>query len=157
MNSLASLLVISVRITPQLIGLRTSLQSNLGACTGLTITLLELSFCVTASFLGGAGIYTCCPSPTTSVLGLGPDLPWVDEPSPGNLGLSTAMFLAWLSLLIPAFSLLYRPPVLSVWLHPVHNAPLPRSFRCIHRFGVTFEPRTSSAHNHSTSELLRTL
>ena len=38
----------------------------------------------------GAGIYTCCPSPTTAVLGLGPDLPWVDEPSPGNLGLSTA-------------------------------------------------------------------
>ena len=27
----------------------------------------------------------------------------------------------------------------------------------IHRFGVTFEPRTFSAHNHSTSELLRTL
>ena len=26
-----------------------------------------------------------------------------------------------------------------------------------HRFGVTFEPRTFSAHNHSTSELLRTL
>ena len=41
---------ISVRITPQLIGLRTSLQPNLDACTGLTITLLELSFCVTASF-----------------------------------------------------------------------------------------------------------
>ena len=41
---------ISVRITPQLVGLRTSLQPNLNACTGLTITLLELSFCVTASF-----------------------------------------------------------------------------------------------------------
>ena len=41
---------ISVRITSQLIGLRTSLQPNLDACTGLTITLLELSFCVTASF-----------------------------------------------------------------------------------------------------------
>ena len=117
--------MISVRITSQLIGVRTSLYPNLDACTGLTITLLELSFCVTASFLGGAGIYTCCPSPTTSVLGLGPDLPWVDEPSPGNLGLSTAMFLAWLSLLIPALSLLYRPPLLSVRLLPIHNAPLP--------------------------------
>ena len=57
-------------------------------------------------YIGGAGISTCCPSPTTSVLGLGPDLPWVDEPSPGNLGPSTPMFLAWVSLLIPAFSLL---------------------------------------------------
>ena len=65
---------------------------------------------------GGAGISTCCPSPTTIVLGLGPDLPWADEPSPGNLGLSTAMFPAWLSLLIPAFSLVYCPHVLSVLL-----------------------------------------
>ena len=105
--------------------MRTSLHLNLGACTELTITPLRLSFCVTASFLGSAGIYTCCPSPTTSVLGLGPDLPWVDEPSPGNLGLSTAMFLAWLSLLIPALSLLYSPPPLTVWLLPVHDAPLP--------------------------------
>ena len=76
--------------------------------------------------IGSAGIYTCCPSPTTAVLGLGPDLPWVDEPSPGNLGLSTGMFLACLSLLIPAFSLLCSPPCLSIRLLPAHNAPLPR-------------------------------
>ena len=137
--------------------------------------------------IGSAGIYTCCPSPTTAVLGLGPDLPWVDEPSPGNLGLSTGMFLACLSLLIPAFSLLHSPPCLSIRLLPVYNAPLPRSAvvstlrrhfslwwhllafgenmssqvqksqHRTHRFGVTFEPRTFSAHNHSTSELLRTL
>ena len=74
---------------------------------------------------GSAGISTCCPSPTTSVLGLGPDLPWVDEPSPGNLGPSTGVFLTHLSLLIPAFSLLYSPHVLSVVLLPIHNAPLP--------------------------------
>ena len=78
--------------------------------------------------IGGTGISTSCPSPTTSVLGLGPDLPWADEPSPGNLGLSTAMFLALLSLLIPAFSLLCRPPVLTVWLQPTYYAPLPRVF-----------------------------
>ena len=76
----------------------------------------------------GAGISTCYPSATTSVLTLGPDLPWADEPSPGNLGLSTAMFLAWLSLLIPALSLLYSPLLLSVQLQPVHNAPLPLAF-----------------------------
>ena len=77
-----------------------------------------LCHCLTQTILGSAGISTCCPSPTTSVLGLGPDLPWVDEPSPGNLGLSTAMFLAWLSLLIPAFSLVYSPQVLSILLLP---------------------------------------
>ena len=65
-----------------------------------------LCHCFVKTSVSGAGISTCCPSPTTSVLGLGPDLPWVDEPSPGNLGPSTPMFLAWVSLLIPAFSLL---------------------------------------------------
>ena len=74
---------------------------------------------------GGTGISTSFPSPTTSVLGLGPDLPWADEPSPGNLGLSTATFLALLSLLIPALSLVYSPPLLSVRLQPVYVAPLP--------------------------------
>ena len=81
--------------------------------------------CQCIAHIGGTGISTCCPSPTTFVLGLGPDLPWADEPSPGNLGLSTCKFLACISLLIPAFSLLHRPPVLPVWLQPVHNAPLP--------------------------------
>ena len=104
---------------------------------------------------GGTGISTSCPSPTTVVLGLGPDLPWADEPSPGNLGLSTAMFLALLSLLIPAFSLLYSPPLLSLRLQPVHYAPLPRVF--LNTVIQCFSPVTSSAHNHSTSELLRTL
>ena len=103
----------------------TLLHATLRPCTGLTITRLELSFCVTASFLGGAGISTCYPSPTTSVLGLGPDLPWADEPSPGNLGLSTATFLALLSLLIPALSLVYSPQLLSVLLQSVYVAPLP--------------------------------
>ena len=51
-------------------------------------------------------------------LTLGPDLPWADEPSPGNLRLSTAKILTLLSLLIPAFSLLPRPYVLSIILHP---------------------------------------
>ena len=74
---------------------------------------------------GGTGISTSCPSPTIFVLGLGPDLPWADEPSPGNLGLSTCRFLACISLLIPAFSLLCRPQLLSVLLPPAHYAPLP--------------------------------
>ena len=115
----------SVPIRLSLYEVRTSLNLSLVLSTQLTITALMLSFCVNASFLGGAGISTCYPSATTFVLTLGPDLPWADEPSPGNLGLSTAMFLAWLSLLIPALSLLYSPLLLSVQLLPVHNAPLP--------------------------------
>ena len=87
---------------------------------------------------GGTGISTSYPSPTTIVLGLGPDLPWADEPSPGNLGLSTCMFLAYISLLIPAFSLLHCPPLLSVRLQPMHNAPLPITFRQSRSFGGRF-------------------
>ena len=77
---------------------------------------------------GGTGISTSYPSPTTLVLGLGPDLPWADEPSPGNLGLSTCMFLACIALLIPAFSLLCSPAVLTVCLLPAYYAPLPLEF-----------------------------
>ena len=107
---------------------------------------------------GGTGISTCSPSPTIFVLGLGPDLPWADEPSPGNLGLSTGVFLARLSLLIPAFSLLYRPQLLSLLLQSIHYAPLPLMLSHEPEASVAcFSPVTSSAHNHSTSELLRTL
>ena len=72
------------------------------------------------------------------VLGLGPDLPWADEPSPGNLRLSMGWILTILSLLMPAFSLLCSPPLLSVWLLPAHDAPLPRTFLCTHSFGGKF-------------------
>ena len=63
-----------------------------------------------------------------TVLGLGPDLPWEDEPSPGNLRLSTVRILTSLSLLMPAFSLLCRPLLLTVQLQPAHDAPLPPVF-----------------------------
>ena len=112
--------------------------------------------CQCFTLYGGTGISTSYPSPTTSVLGLGPDLPWADEPSPGNLGLSTCKFLAYISLLIPAFSLLYSPRLLPVPLQPVHYAPLPLISEP-EASVVCFSPVTSSAHNHSTSELLRTL
>ena len=105
---------------------------------------------------GGTGISTSYPSPTTVVLGLGPDLPWADEPSPGNLGLSTCVFLAHISLLIPAFSLLCNPRLLSVPLLLAYDAPLPLIAEP-EASVVCFSPVTSSAHNHSTSELLRTL
>ena len=71
------------------------------------------------------GISTCCPSATTLVLALGPDLPRADQLYPGNLGYSAEKILTSLSLLIPAFSLQDSPPLLPVWLRSVFNAPLP--------------------------------
>ena len=73
----------------------------------------------------GAGIFTCCPSGTPPGLPLGPDSPGVDQLYPGNLGYSAGRILTFLSLLIPAFSLPYSPPLLPVWLRSVCNAPLP--------------------------------
>ena len=69
-------------------------------------------------YFGGAGISTCYPSDTPFGLSLGPDLPQADEPSLGNLRFSTGWILTLLSLLIPAFSLLLRPHVLTVILQP---------------------------------------
>ena len=51
---------------------------------------------------GGIGFSTDYPSPTPLSLGLGPDLPWVDEPSPGNLRFSAGRILTCL------YAYLYR-------------------------------------------------
>ena len=71
------------------------------------------------------GISTCCPSATSLDLALGPDLPRADQLYPGNLGYSAIRIPTLFSLLIPAFSLRYRPQLLPVLLLPVSNAPLP--------------------------------
>ena len=71
------------------------------------------------------GISTCCPSATAPALALGPDLPRADQLYPGNLGYSAIRIPTLFSLLIPAFSLRYRPQLLPVLLLPVSNAPLP--------------------------------
>ena len=63
-------------------------------------------------------------------LSLGPDLPWADEPSPGNLRLSMAWILTMLSLLIPAFSLLSRPAVLSIYLRPTTECSSTTHTKC---------------------------
>ena len=73
---------------------------------------------ISQAHLTSTGISTCCPSPTPFGLSLGPDLPWVDEPSPGNLRLSTGEILTHLSLLMPAFSLVCSPALLPVHLQP---------------------------------------
>ena len=108
-----------------------------------------LSYCST-------GISTCCPSATTLVLALGPDLPRADQLYPGNLRYSAVRILTLLSLLIPAFSLQSTPQLLSVLLRRAFNAPLPMTTSFL-SFGVVFQPRTFSAQDLSTSELLRTL
>ena len=103
----------------------------------------------------GTGISTCCPSATLFSLTLGPDFPRADQLYPGDLGYSATRILTLFSLLIPAFSLLSTPQLLPVLLLRVKNAPLP-TFRFL-SFGVVFQPRTFSAQDLSTSELLRTL
>ena len=120
------------------------------------LSRLRLSFCVpTVLFIQGTGISTCCPSATHFCLALGPDLPRADQLYSGNLGYSAARIPTLLSLLIPAFSLLNPPRLLTVTLRRIKNAPLP-TFR-FPGFGGVFQPRTFSAQGLSTSELLRTL
>ncbi len=87
---------------------------------------LFLSFRVpTVLFICGTGISTCCPSATAFALTLGPDLPREDQLYSGNLRYSAEKILTSLSLLIPAFSLVYNPPLLTIWLRLVYDAPLP--------------------------------
>ena len=119
---------------------------------------LVLSTCVpTVLLYCGTGISTCCPSATLLSLALGPDLPRADQLYPGNLGYSAWRIPTSISLLIPAFSLLIRPRLLPVPLLPDKNAPLPIDLCQFLSFGGVFQPRTFSAQDLSTSELLRTL
>ena len=116
--------------TRQYLALATDFHSR-----GLTILLCHRFI---YSIFGGIGISTDCPSSTLFSLDLGPDLPWADEPSPGILRLSTVGFLAPLSLLMPAFSLVYRPHTLPIMLPPIYIAPLPIRLLVFPRFGVKF-------------------
>ena len=94
-----------------------------------SLSRLVLSTCV-PTFLGthSTGISTCYPSTTSFDLALGPDLPRADQLYSGNLGYSAGRIPTFLSLLIPAFSLLKSPQLLTVLLHPFKNAPLPIEF-----------------------------
>ena len=73
-----------------------------------------LSFCVpTVLLYCSTGISTCCPSATPLGLALGPDFPRADQLYPGNLGYSAWRIPTSISLLIPAFSLLKSPQLLT--------------------------------------------
>ena len=148
---------LSLRLTPSGYGTGLPLPPLLRLHRSFTSRLL-LSQCVpTVLSYSSAGISTCCPSATPLGLALGPDLPRADQLYPGNLGYPAVRILTLLSLLIPAFSLLNSPPLLTVWLRRVNNAPLPMYLHTSLSFGVVFQPRTFSAQDLSTSELLRTL
>ena len=87
---------------------------------------MTLSACVpTVLVTHSTGISTCCPSDTLLSLSLGPDLPSADQLYAGNLGYSAERIPTFLSLLIPAFSLLILPQLLPVLLRQYKNAPLP--------------------------------
>ena len=102
------------------------------------------------------GISTCCPSATAPALALGPDLPRADQLYSGNLGYSAWRILTSISLLIPAFSLHSAPLLFSVqFLRPCECSPTD-VFTSL-SFGGVFQPRSFSARDLSTSELLRTL
>ena len=115
----------SVRLTPLdyetvfpislLLRLRRSFHSRLMLSSRVPTVLLYDS----------TGISTCYPSTTSFDLALGPDLPRADQLYSGNLRYSAGRILTFLSLLIPAFSLLKSPQLLSVLLRPFKNAPLP--------------------------------
>ena len=119
---------------------------------------LTLSACVPTVLLqDSTGISTCYPSTTSFDLALGPDLPRADQLYSGNLRYSAGRIPTFLSLLIPAFSLLKNPQLLPVLLRLFKNAPLPIEIHQFQSFGSVFQPRTFSAQDLSTSELLRTL
>ena len=98
-----------------------------------------LSTCVpTFLITHSTGISTCYPSTTSFDLALGPDLPRADQLYSGNLGYSAGRILTFLSLLIPAFSLLSTPLLLPVQLRRANNAPLPNALLHFLSFGVVF-------------------
>ena len=97
----------------------------------LTNWPLALPFCVTASssYSGGTGISTCFPSTTPFGLALGPDLPWVDEPSPGTLRLPAGRILTCLIVYLYRHSLFslvhdssrYRFSPMRTLLYQLHS------------------------------------
>ena len=147
----------SVRITSS--DCRTDLPVRLLHCLrrALHYRLVLSTRVPTVLLYRGTGISTCCPSVTSFDLALGPDLPRADQLYSGNLRYSAGRILTFLSLLIPAFSLLTNPLLLPVQLRLGKNAPLPIDIHQFPSFGSVFQPRTFSAQDLSTSELLRTL
>jgi hypothetical protein len=107
----------------------------------------------------GTGISTRCPSTTPVGLALGPDSPWADWPGPGTLGLSAGKVL---TCLIATHACILTPTPSTTrslgGFTGCRTLPYPITTRVIAAASaVCLSPATLSAHNHLTSELLRTL
>jgi hypothetical protein len=108
----------------------------------------------------GTGISTRCPSTTPVGLALGPDSPWADWPAPGTLGLSAGKVL---TCLIATHACILTPtPSTTGSLRcftGCRTLPYPTKPEGLiaAASAVCLSPATLSAHNHLTSELLRTL
>ena len=106
----------------------------------------------------GAGISTCCPSPTRFRLGLGPTHPLRNNRAAETLDIRRWGFSPHESLLIPTFALVIAPHRLTLMVHCTNDAPLPRSQMAAScASAADLSPGTLSAREPSTSELLRTL
>ena len=108
--------------------------------------------------LTGTGISTRCPSTTPVGLALGPDSPWADWPGPGTLGLSagkvlTCLFATHACILTPTPSTTRS----LCGFTGCRTLPYPANTLAAAASAVCLSPATLSAHNHLTSELLRTL
>src|SRR5689334_9530272 len=106
----------------------------------------------------GTGISTRCPSTTPVGLALGPDSPWADWPGPGTLGLPAGKVLTCLiathaCILTPTPSTTRSPCGFT----GCRTLPYPTYEYVAAASAVCLSPATLSAHNHLTSELLRTL
>ena len=130
LGAATSLLVFTPRYLSGFYEPRFCLQFALLAWTRFSSRALGLPCCVTPSFkrlYGGIGFSTDCPSPTLFSLGLGPDLPWADEPSPGILRFSAGRIRTCLCVYLYRHS--HFPSVhysLRYSFNPNGNAPLPR-------------------------------
>src|SRR5690606_3795896 len=109
----------------------------------------------------GTGISTRCPSTTPVGLALGPDSPWADWPGPGTLGLPAGKVLTCLiathaCILTPTPSTT-RSPCGFTGCRTLPYPTTPTTGTAAAASEVCLSPATLSAHNHLTSELLRTL
>ena len=106
----------------------------------------------------GTGISTRCPSTTPVGLALGPDSPWADWPGPGTLGLSAGKVL---TCLIATHACILTPTPSTArslcGFTGCRTLPYPSNKFDAAASAVCLSPATLSAHNHLTSELLRTL
>ena len=105
----------------------------------------------------GTGISTRCPSTTPVGLALGPDSPWADWPGPGTLGLSAGKVL---TCLIATHACILTPHTFTSDhsdASPVRGRSPTQQSLVAAASAVYLSPATLSAHNHLTSELLRTL